>query len=100
MKKETMIVGVGTDGTAFVVNGAFIFQLIDSIGLPFDIIVQECKERQIAFDLLDFIRAARDSKNYTPKRLKALLNENRPTNDAGFDEMVDFTIRKVYSEGI
>lgn len=94
--KEQIYVGVGTDGTTPIISGAFIFQLIDSIGLPLDIIIQELKERHLAFDMVGFIQAAKDSTNYTPKRLKALFNENRPVNDENFDELVDLAIRTVF----
>lgn len=95
MKKEEICVGVGSDGVTPVISGAFIFRLVDSIGLPLDILVQELKEKQFAFDMVGFIQAAKDSKNYTAKRLVALFNENRPHND-GFDELVAAAIKKVY----
>jgi alanyl-tRNA synthetase len=95
MKKQ-IYVGVGTDGATPIVSGAFIFQLIDSIGLPLDIVVQELKEKCLAFDMVGFIQAAKDSTNYTTKRLKALFNENRPINDENFDKLVDLAIRVIF----
>jgi len=72
MKREVIFAGTGIDGTTSVISGAFIFRLVDSIGLPLVIVIQELKDRHLAFDMLGFIQAARKSKNYTPRRLKAL----------------------------
>lgn len=88
--------GVGVDGSTPVISGAFIFRLVDSIGMPLDLLIQELKDKHLAFDMLGFIQAAKKSKNYTPKRLKALFNENRPIDDDGFDELVDCAIRRAY----
>ena len=66
--------------------------------MPLDIIIQELKDRHIAFDVLGFVQAARDSKNYTPKRLVALFNENRPIADDDFDLLIGVVIKRVYSE--
>lgn len=98
MKREAICVGVGVDGITPVVSGSRMFRLIDSIGLPLDIVIQELKDRHIAFDVLGFVRAARDSKNYTPKRLTALFTENRPIADDGFDLLIGDVIKRVYSE--
>lgn len=100
MKKEVIYVGKGEDGTSPVVSGLFIFRLVDTIGLPFDIVIQELKDRQIAFDVIGFVQAAKNSKNYTPKRLRALFNENRPIDDKGFDDLIDFVIGKIYGDGV
>lgn len=72
---------ISSDGSS-VVSGEFIFKLMDTHGLPFDIIQCELKDRGLAFNVVEFIHAAIKSKNFTRKRLTNLLLDHAPSDEA------------------
>lgn len=97
---EPTYVGVGIDvytqAKKRVVNGNFVFKLMDSKGLPLDIILVELREKSLAFDLIGFIEAAIKSKNYSKKKLRSLIESNRPKNDKDFMSHVDALLSRCF----
>lgn len=95
---------------ANVLSGKTVFRIMDSVGLPLDIIVQELRAKGAAFDILDFVKAAKKSGNYnTPKgigRLKerileTMLDKNaKPewSNGKNLSELVTECFQAVYSD--
>lgn len=76
-KKNDVLAGYGQDIDTQeirpVVAGEHIFKLMDSYGLPLDIIHELLAERHIAVDVPGFILAAHKSKNYSKERLINLM---------------------------
>lgn len=71
-----VFVGTGCtqDGTTKqVLNGKIVFSMVDSMGIPLDIIMICLEKEGFAFDLLGFLQAAKDSKNYTKEKLRTLV---------------------------
>lgn len=95
------IVGLGQDMCSNkqrqVVSGDFIFKLLDTYGLPLDIIKDMLDEKNLAFDTLGFIQSALNSKNYTVKKLKAILLETKPRgiSEDEFLCLIDSAINKI-----
>lgn len=56
-----------------VISGETIFKMIDSSGLPFDLVQELLRENNLAFDVNGFVLAAKKSKNYSRERLMGLL---------------------------
>ena len=65
-----------------VVSGNVIFKLMDTHGLPFDIILCELHDRGLAFNVHEFIISAIKSKNFSRKRLTNLLIDHSPNPKA------------------
>ena len=78
-----------------VMDGAEVFKLMDSIGLPLDIIRDLLEENKMAFDVRGFIIAARNSKNFTQERLTMLLTRD-VANDEELIEKVKITVEFLY----
>ena len=64
MKYPNAIAGQDIEGR-LILDGKFVFYLMDSKGLPFPVICELLKERNCSFTSEPFIQAAIDSKNYT-----------------------------------
>jgi len=58
-----------------VISGAEIFKLMDTRGLPLEIINEELRIRGLAFNGVEFIEAALASKNFSYERIKERLVE-------------------------
>lgn len=98
MKKNKLsVVGKTFEGKP-IIDGKFIFYLVDSVGLPLDIINEELRESGIGFDVEGFIRAAKKSTNYTIKRLKNLFNSEIDNKSEELKSLIIYTINKVYLE--
>jgi alanyl-tRNA synthetase len=87
MKKADLknpIAGLGTDALTQeqrpVIKGEVAFFLMDSQGLPFDILLDVLKEHGYAFDFVGFAKAAKQSKNFTRERLELLFSNNAPNS--------------------
>lgn len=61
-----------------VLPGKFVFMLMDSRGLPLDVIQDVLREEDAAFNLKEFVEAAKASQNYSLERLLRLLKEHAP----------------------
>jgi alanyl-tRNA synthetase len=59
-----------TDGE---VHGQDIFRLMDSQGVPLELIAERLHSRGLAFNVNQFIAAALESKNYTYQRIRSKL---------------------------
>lgn len=55
-------------------DGGSIFKLMDSHGMPFDLINDMMRERGLAVDFPAFLRAAHGSKNYSKKRILSFVS--------------------------
>lgn len=98
--KNQILAGIGKDAVTKqqkpVVEGVFLFYMIDSIGYPFDLLLLSLKEKGLGFDVKGFIEAAYKSKNYSAKRIKTLLMEHQPKNCDDFEKIIDQLIQTVY----
>lgn len=78
------IAGFGTDVLTQerhpVIKGEIVFFLMDSKGLPFDILLDVFRERGYSFDLVGFIKSAKQSGNFSRKRLEFLFQNNIPNS--------------------
>jgi alanyl-tRNA synthetase len=66
-KEKLKIVGLTQDNKT-VVNGSKIFKIMESVGLPLDIILYELKNNDLIVDWIDFYETALKS-NWTIKTL-------------------------------
>ena len=55
------------------ISGNLIFQLMDSKGLPLEIVNDLLREKGLGFDVVDFIEAALASGNFTYSSIKTRL---------------------------
>lgn len=62
-------------------NGATAFYLVDTIGLPLDLLKDELREKHCGFDVLGFVLAAR-SAGWPNKRIRATLCDGAPAEAA------------------
>ena len=65
------LAGYSEDGKP-IFNGADVFQLTDTYGLPLQVTV-EALRGQGGFDVAGFVAAARESGNYSDTKLRVLL---------------------------
>lgn len=76
-KFSNAFVGHGQDKTTQeerpVMSGELIFKLMDSHGMPLDLIQDLLEEHKFAFDVPVFITTAVKSKNYSQERLTDML---------------------------
>ena len=70
-----------------ILNGRDIFNLMDSQGIPFELICSILREKNIGFDIKQFAIAAYNSGNYTYDSLKKLLLREAKTKSA--KELID-----------
>ena len=61
-----------------VLSGSYLFTLMDSRGVPFDMLNEILREQQAAFDTREFIQAAHQSKNFSKECLLKLLKMETP----------------------
>jgi len=59
-------------------DGADVFRLMDSEGLPLDVIQDLLAEKGMGFNVVGFARAALASGNYGPQRTLELLEQCAP----------------------
>lgn len=90
--KQRAIVGM-VDGV-LVYDGAWVFRLLDTHGIPFDILQDMLTIRKAAFDVHGFIMAAWASKNFSAKRLAAMVeHESKLEARRLFLEMVEMVCK-------
>ncbi|MCA9495851.1 MAG: hypothetical protein KC589_02825 [Nanoarchaeota archaeon] len=83
-----------------ILHGKPIFKLMDTHGIPLDIINEILRRKSSAFNIADFIIAAKESKNYSKIRITKLLTENSPLdveNNKEYFEDLKMLIDKIYS---
>lgn len=61
--------------------GKIAFKMVDEIGFPFDMLLDELKDRNLGIDIEGFINCALDSKNWNVKRIKQILSEVGYSNE-------------------
>jgi len=76
-----------------VMEGAAVFRLMDTHGMPLGEIVETLRVERVGFDLEGFIIAARDSGNYTEYRVSMLLGQEAPE---GLVHSLPFIVEKVW----
>ena len=83
---------IGCPPSLPVMDGAWVFSLMDTQGLPWDFIQHELRLRRWAFDAVGFIQAAWKSGNFSKRRIAALVereaNEQARTAFLGAIEAV------------
>ena len=71
-------------------DGKKIFELMDTYGLPLEIINLELRKHQLCFNVVEFIEAALASKNFTYNTIKRqLLKAMPPEYTASFIKQLD-----------
>ena len=65
----------GTKGGTRILDGNYVFKLVDTHGLPLDIIVLELRDRGEGFDVVEFIKAAYKA-GWKKKRIEWMLKSN------------------------
>lgn len=73
-----------------------MFKLVDTQGLPLDIIVMELREKGLGFDVTEFIGAAKKA-GWKEKRVSWMLKTSMK-NEEGVG-LLEKTIRHIYSTG-
>jgi alanyl-tRNA synthetase len=79
--------------------GETVFKLMDSQGLPFDVICEVLAERGLQFDIVGFVRAARNSKNFSSERIYKVLTSD-PNTPPEIVRMSYHVVFGVYEEGL
>ena len=76
-------------------DGESIFLLMDSHGLPLEIICLELRREGLAFNVLEFVESALRSKNFTYSKIKTrLLGAMLPEYRGAFALELDETAAK------
>ena len=71
--KKTDIVGKTVDGKV-VISGKTVFKLLDTFGFPLDLVHDILKEKNIVFDMYEFIQCALKSGNFSIDKLSRTLS--------------------------
>jgi alanyl-tRNA synthetase len=79
-----------------VIDGAAVFRLMDTHGVPFEVIQEELRHRQLAFDVFAFCEAAANSRNWKPSRLVNLLLAFAPDEDSR--RLVRLCVLRAYAD--
>lgn len=71
-------------------SGKEIFRIMDTHGLPLEVITEEVRNKQMCFNVVEFVEVALASKNFTYKTIKnrlleAMLPEKREEFAAELD---------------
>lgn len=72
------------------ISGARIFYIMDSCGMPFDILREELKDKGLVLDTVGFMEAALKSKNYKIKRLKMVMCVQSDMPESLFDHCIEY----------
>jgi alanyl-tRNA synthetase len=72
-----------------IVDGAQIFKLVDSYGLPLEVITDRLREKGMGFNVVEFIQAALDSKNFTYKTIKPRLLDGFEGDKESMSQLLD-----------
>ena len=57
------------------ISGEAIFRLMDTHGLPLDVINEELRSKQMCFNVVEFVEVALASKNFSYEKIKSRLLE-------------------------
>ncbi len=91
-----MIKGYSNDTP--ILDGSLIFNLVDSKGMPLDLINELMEENKFGFDVKGFIQAAKQSKNYQNKeRLRTLLVSSMLRENKELVKNIDICIEEIYA---
>ena len=71
-KKKLTFVGVGPDDEP-IVDGEFIFWMMDSQGMPLEVLNAILADKGMGFDVIGFIQAGLESGNWKPRTLERKL---------------------------
>ena len=55
------------------ISGKKVFQIMDTHGIPLDIILEQLKDRGLVMNTIEFIESALVNKNFTEKTIKRIL---------------------------
>jgi alanyl-tRNA synthetase len=101
-KSKDVLVGYGIDAVTQeqrpVIAGEHVFKLMDSHGLPFDLIQELLEENKLAYDVPGFIAAAHKSKNYSKERLTNLLIPPDNKMSDQHKRLTQYCIDKAYND--
>lgn len=83
-----------TVGQEKIIDGGLIFKLVDTHGLPLDIIVMELRDKELGFNILEFVQAAKKA-GWKQERVLWML---KSTGNVGGEEQTNIIISFVYNE--
>lgn len=86
--------------TGKLIDGGFIFKMVSEQGLPLEIINMQLREKQQAFNIEQFIQAAKKG-GWTAKRVSLMLNDsttNEVRSNINFQQALCTLIEKTYGE--
>lgn len=93
-------VGKGTDSKTqeekLVMSGEHVFFLMDSRGLPFQLIIDLLSENNSSYDVKGFIQAAYNSKNHNKEKMRILFENNKPRGYPEFMEKINYLLNEIY----
>ncbi|MAG26494.1 hypothetical protein CMI47_13185 [Candidatus Pacearchaeota archaeon] len=95
-KKLETFIGKSTCGKP-IVNGKLVFKLVDSDGIPFTVIDDIIRENNWGFDIVDFIKAIKHSKNYSMQSCVSMLTGHLERNTRLYSMTIN-AITHVYSK--
>ena len=56
-----------------VLNGKIVFEMMDTMGIPPSVSLLALEKHNMAFDVVAFIKAAKDSNNFTKEKIITIL---------------------------
>lgn len=83
MRGKNYRAGYTKDGVP-VLNGELVFWRMDTIGLPLEIINEVLREHSMCFDVVSFVNAAINSKNFTYQTIRKRLREGMLDDPGAF----------------
>jgi alanyl-tRNA synthetase len=89
---------VNVDEGSIRIPGEEIFKLVDTHGLPLDIINLELRDKGSFFDVWGFIRAALNAGWTKNRTYNTLLASSPHSNDEGFCDKLEFMVNLVYTK--
>ncbi len=75
------------------ISGYEVFKLMDTYGLPLDIIVMELREKKMGFNVVEFIEAAKKAGWKSSRVRWTLLSTGNKGGDDKVIEAIDFIYR-------
>ena len=83
------------------ISGEAIFRLMDTHGLPLEVITEELRNKQKCFNVVEFVEVALASKNFSYKTIKnRLLEAMLPEKRKEFTIELDSRFAKEVNDGV
>jgi hypothetical protein len=90
------VVGHAQDNK-LIIDGAFVLFLMDTRGMSFDIISTWLSDKDMGFDVVGFVKAAKLNPNFKKKKILAILLESAPPGPEIADK-IRFIVNEIYGD--